>query len=273
MEQTVTEAQRRAAQDELPWVVFRLQHIHYAVQSAHIQGIMVMPDTVTPLPDMQGYFMGIMPLREFVVPLLDLRRLFGMVSTQEEIREFQETIELRKEDHIQWARELRRCSESGEPFTLTTDPHQCAFGQWYDHYQADSLALAHQLKKIEDPHQLLHATAVKMEDPHLDEAGRQRLIEEAERLIPVIVSALDESSRLFASINRGMVIVLSRDDAQVGIVVDEVLSVEELEIVTDMKSSRQQAEYILQIAKSDKIAGEILTVDDSLLLATAQEVR
>ncbi|MDT8421244.1 MAG: methyl-accepting chemotaxis protein [Desulfuromonadales bacterium] len=68
--------------------------------------------------------------------------------------------------HLDWARELSDYVDDKfrGALTLETDPHKCAFGQWYfgnERKRAEALIpeLVPVLKKMEEPHQKLHKTA------------------------------------------------------------------------------------------------------------------
>lgn len=70
------------------------------------------------------------------IELLDTRTLLNVKSISEEIREFCDMIDARRQDHINWLNKLESCVHDDVEFTLTTDPHKCAFGKWYDHYES-----------------------------------------------------------------------------------------------------------------------------------------
>jgi methyl-accepting chemotaxis protein len=72
----------------------------------------------------------------------------------------------REVDHLVWAGEVSELINNDDVTELTvqTDPHQCAFGQWYygeGREQAEALVpeLAPILARIETPHARLHASA------------------------------------------------------------------------------------------------------------------
>jgi chemoreceptor zinc-binding protein len=43
-------------------------------------------------------------------------------------------IDERKNDHIHWVNEFERSIKNDEQINLNTDPHECAFGKWYDNF-------------------------------------------------------------------------------------------------------------------------------------------
>jgi len=75
----------------------------------------------------------------------------------------------REVDHLNWARAVSALltDDKVTELTVETDPHKCAFGKWY--YSADKDAaielvpqLAGPLGEIEEPHRLLHESAIKI---------------------------------------------------------------------------------------------------------------
>ncbi len=74
-------------------------------------------------------------------------------------------------DHLLWANNVNKLltDENVTELTVQTDPHKCAFGEWYygeGKKEAEKLAPALKplLDKIEDPHKKLHQSAIKIND-------------------------------------------------------------------------------------------------------------
>ena len=55
----------------------------------------------------------------------------GTEVTQKLIQLFTE----KEKDHHDWLNALEESIVDGVPFTKAKDPHQCAFGKWYDKFQ------------------------------------------------------------------------------------------------------------------------------------------
>jgi hypothetical protein len=68
-------------------------------------------------------------------------------------------MQLREQDHRKWLLELEASVQEHRSFLMTTDPHKCAFGKWYDNYHADNAWVAALLKKVDGPHRQIHAVA------------------------------------------------------------------------------------------------------------------
>jgi methyl-accepting chemotaxis protein len=65
-------------------------------------------------------------------------------------------------DHLNWIEQLSNSLLTGNDFKGGLDPTTCAFGKWYYSYKPESEAFAGYLKKMEQPHKNLHASANKI---------------------------------------------------------------------------------------------------------------
>ncbi len=256
---------------ELPWLIFMLNKNAYAVNSKYVNGINMRAEDITPLPDAPDIYRGLVKVREEVCPLLDMRKLFHFLSLDEETARFKEMMEQRKRDHIKWIDTLEQCVKTGEKFTLTTDPHKCAFGMWYDKFISENHSASFHIKKVEEPHRLLHESA-----PLIISYAEQGDMKNAERLlkkarneyVPKILSVIDESENAYRSTFRENVVFLSDGEQMLGLLVDEVLAVDKVEPVTGSSSMNLllKSRFFEGIARNDKIDLEILIVDEDELL-------
>lgn len=260
-----------------PSIVFKLNQSLYSIGSRHVVSIMQLPEYQL-LPDAPPSVLGMMLFRGEAVPLLDLRSVFGQPTLKQENEAFNAMLEARKQDHIHWVTELERCTMMNEPFPLATDPHQCAFGKWYDHYQSDSHTINFHLKKIDEPHRLLHQAALDVErcSHHCESCERDEclktILERAKAsYVPTIVNLLDSAKELFKDAYREMVLVL-KDRRSVGIVVDEVLSVEDLsDLGGEGGGQNFQTGYVRAVKKSVRNKDVILELDEERLLGQLEE--
>lgn len=261
------------AADKL-WVLTKVKESVCAFNSANVEAILLLEQEVTPLPNSDGIYVGIAQYRGGFLPILDLRHKMGMKSQLEELQEFEQMLNQRKQDHIHWVEELRRCVEEDVPFKLATDPHKCAFGKWYDHYEPTSLTVAHHLRKIDEPHKKLHATAEEAfrcerncAACERDECRRDALRRGTEEYMPQVVKLLDEAKVLFRDGHRNMVIVISNQSKSCGILVDEVLSVEMLDMVEDGDRLNEQHDALVsKIARRLDAEELVLVLNQSQIL-------
>lgn len=217
------------------WILSKLKDCTYAIDCEYVKAIFVLEDEISVSPDSDDVHLGIVSHWGQVLPIIDLRRFLGIESKAQEAEQFEQMLEQRKQDHIRWVNELKRCVEEEDTFRLATDPHQCAFGKWYDNYESNNQVIAFHMKKIDEPHQKLHATAHEAlscarncAECSREECLRGSLRKAIEVYMPTVVNLLEEAKTVFQENDRKMVVVTSMGSRQFGLLVDEVLSVEPL---------------------------------------------
>lgn len=222
---------------EILWGVFKVAGNLYALDSMKIAGISLVPKVVTPVPDAEVYVEGIIRFGgDKVVTLLSLRKLFGEKTEEEEWLEFCEMLDSGKDDHLKWVKTLENCVEMGEKVKLETNPHRCAFGKWYDAYQAPDSQIEFELKKIEEPHKNLHEAANKiqriLETSKLDEAEKKtecsKILDLTRKNCLEPISRALEDLKIATQNNKKtmMIILESEEERSVGVLVDEIVGVE-----------------------------------------------
>ncbi|SMF52140.1 Chemoreceptor zinc-binding domain-containing protein [Alteromonadaceae bacterium Bs31] len=86
----------------------------------------------------------------------------GVGSLADESRELKDLLQARRQDHIDWMEALDHSIRYSVPFTKATDPHKCAFGRWYDKYQAHDEELREIMAKFDAPHKRIHSLAEQL---------------------------------------------------------------------------------------------------------------
>ncbi len=147
--------------DKVPYILIYLDGTVFAFPVSKVQSILTMPP-VTVVPQLPEHMRGTINFRGKVVPLLDLRCRLGLRSLRTEADELIKLLVQREQDHINWLKELESSVQEKRPFKLTTDPHKCAFGKWYDSFRTENQEIAFHLKKFDDPHKAIHAIADKV---------------------------------------------------------------------------------------------------------------
>lgn len=259
--------------NEIPWIIFKTGDSYFAVLSADVTSISILPEELTGIPDAPDYVRGLANLRDSCIPVLDLRLLLNMQILSEEICMFENMMDARKKDHQNWVDELIRSIDEKTPFALTSDPHQCAFGKWYDHYKSNNPMVQFQLKKIDEPHRELHNMAVETQQVLniTDAQERERALERIQKqlkdqILPIMLHLLDDTKRVMRDSIREMMLVLDDGTKKCGLAVDEVLRVETLEPVPDTIKidDYHQMNYVTGIAKSKEQI--VLLIDEKKLL-------
>ncbi|MEG2928700.1 MAG: chemotaxis protein CheW [Oscillospiraceae bacterium] len=261
--------------DERLWLTVKIKEQLFSIDSNYVQTIFQMNDKYTKMPNCNPNIKGIIKMRDDIITLIDLRSLLGIESLEEEEKRFDDMLEQRKNDHIHWVDELRRCLNEEEPFKLATDPHKCAFGKWYDNYHSDNQTVMFHLKKIDEPHRLLHETAQKTFDCPRDcehctrgECQRIHLDKCATEYMPKVLELLDEARKVFEESYRRMCVVVSYGGVLRGLLVDGVDAVQKLTVISDSSDIYKNNDVALvsHIAQSPTTGDQILMLDLDAIL-------
>lgn len=215
---------------EFPWALFNLDKEVFAVSSEYVKSIFIMENLIK-MPDTAYYIKGAVNLRGEIIPVIDTRKFYGMATVEEEIIELRSLLAQRKQDHINWVNELEDSVWEKRKFTLTTDPHACAFGKWYDSYETEDLMLQQLLKKFDSPHKRIHHLAHEVEK--LQAEGNYNkaltLIEKSRnRELSQMIKLFNSLCNEYTESRRELTIVLKNETSgkQMGMTVDRVIGVE-----------------------------------------------
>jgi purine-binding chemotaxis protein CheW len=264
---------------ELPWLIFTLHGNAYAINSKFVSGILV-PPPVTPLPEAPDIYKGLVDIRGDVFPLLEVRKLFHFNGVEEECAEFDGVIDGFKDAHIHWVGEMKRCATENAAFLLPTDAAKCDYAVWFEEYKHKPYhPAAAFLGKVEEPHKLLHKTAETI--AKLSKEGRNRDVNElileqltlGEKYTQIILGMFDEAKLALRNSFRETVVTLSDGKENLGLLVDEVLGVDKIEMVSDDRAMNKFVEisYFVGVGHNkEKTDKEILIVDEEMLLVKAR---
>lgn len=267
------EPHRNHGQD--PWVIVQVQHQNAALHSSVVRELVIQPE-VTPVPGMPESVRGVMNWRGKIIPNIDLRLRLGVPSAREELHELAGLMTARAADHLSWMEELLRSVEEHRPFTLTTDPHACAFGRWYDSYQTNDLVVAALLRKMDAPHKAIHAFAVRAEA--LKEQGKfeeaKRLVESArETTLSRLLDLFTNFEQAIEESHRPVAIIVNTCGTLAALTVDRVEAVEPIDPSTieplEDRGVESHCSVIRSIAQRAKGAGLVGLIDESQILESA----
>lgn len=266
---------------DLPWLIFTLSSNCYAINSKFVNGILMPPET-TPLPEAPDIYKGLIEIRGEVFPLLEMRKLFHFKSIEAECSGFEDYLNKFKDAHINWVNSLKNCVEKKEKFMLETDPTKCAFGKWYHEYmkthKSDN-SVNRALLKIDAPHRLLHESAITIRDLMRDNSDGVKdadiikiLNTCTEDFMPLILGLMNEAIQGYKDLFREVVVHLSNGQDSIGLLVDEVLAIDSVEIISNDSSMNKivNSHYFSGVAHNSQIKKEILIIDEELLLSKAK---
>ncbi|MGE5621334.1 MAG: chemotaxis protein CheW [archaeon] len=216
---------------QLPYVICGVKKQLIGISCSFVRELVILPE-ITRLPDMPSTVRGVFNNRGSIVPVVDLRSRLSMESSQKELNDLIELLHQREQDHKNWINELEASTREKRPFKLTTDPHKCAFGKWYDSFKTANYILSVQLEKFDAPHKMIHSIAVTVEklkaEERLDEAFK--IIEAARNNeLQMLIKYFEETRQLLKRTNREMAVITEIEGVNSAIAVDRVESVEPMD--------------------------------------------
>ena len=257
--------------DQLPFVLFQVKDGLYAVSSQNVREIVILPKVVA-VPNLSPDIRGVINLRGKVMQLIDLRLKLGLPSAKAELDELIQLLSDREQDHQKWLAELEACVRDNRPFKMARDPHACKFGQWYDKYQTDNSLLKMALRKMAEPHQIIHATAdlaLQQVERGDKEGALGLLAERRNHELAELAKLFEEARGLLRDHHRELAVVLGRGEKRFAISIDQMEAVERIpaesiEPMSTTMTGRADA-FQWRIGKRAKTSQTIVLLDDDFL--------
>lgn len=228
---------------ETGWVLFSLEKQQFGLPIKDLLQMVVL-EKVTTQATAPADMRGLIQLRDRIIPVIDTRKSLGMETKTSQQMSLVELMMRRKEDHIHWIEELLLSVEEKRPFTLTRDPHNCAFGGWYDSYQTDNPVWSMHLDKFDKPHKRIHQLADQIE-PFVQQgnfSAARKLIEHARgNELHTMIDLFDSVEKVIKETEKEIVLVMRLQERLIGFIVDEVYTVrdipkEEVQLVDSVES-------------------------------------
>ncbi|MBI5058727.1 chemotaxis protein CheW [candidate division KSB1 bacterium] len=212
---------------ESQWVTFKVGNEMFGFEIEYVKEMLRMPD-VHAVPQAAPDNLGVILLRDRTIPVFDLRRKFGFESRQDKAAVLVETLKARQQDHENWLKELEASVRENREFKLTTDPHQCKFGLWYDSYSTDDPFLDRIIKRFNQPHKLIHALAERVSRELAD--GQQqsalRMIEDVRSTsLNQLIGIFAEACEYVIASARPTLVIVGSSACTLGVAVDEINAV------------------------------------------------
>lgn len=255
-----------------PWVLITVDNVIYAISCESVLSLNQVP-AITPLPATPPEVRGVIDFRTRLIQLVDTRILLGLKSVMEEINDFEMMMDQRCKDHVNWVETLEQTVKNDSEFTLTTDPHKCAFGKWYDSYKPETanIMFSATFVKFDAPHKAIHQIGVAAKEliykGHKDEAIK--LIEAVKNTeLKQMLHLFNNLKEAYRESRRETVVVLGDENQSTGLSVDQITAIENLsEFDTDFISeSLTSTEYLSGMAKR-KNGSVVLLLNDEYILS------
>ncbi|RJO67975.1 MAG: hypothetical protein C4523_08015 [Myxococcales bacterium] len=244
---------------ENSWIIFTLDGRDFGVETKFVQE-MAIAQSASQIPNSPPYVRGVTNLRGNVFPVVDMRRLLGFKSLVEELKEQMAGFAQRKQDHIKWIAELRASVEENREFRLTTNPHACAFGKWYDHFHASDPVLNMSLMKFDSPHKRIHKIGESV-CQLVKEGHRQEALDMIARAwdtdLHMLIDLFDQTLPMFEATVKEIVLVAKLHGATFGAIVDAVTEVcdihpEKIQTMDAVPMPEETRELISGIGRTDQ---------------------
>jgi len=218
------------ANGRLPYVIAGVKGLQLAVSTQYVQEIIPRPRWHL-VPNAPRHIRGVINLRGKVLALLDLRLRLGLPSALEDLEQMIAMLEARKQDHINWLKELLGAVTEGRPFTLARDPTQCAFGKWYYSYKPEDIGFASVMYRLDMPHRRIHTIAdavLNHAEKGEHDKARETILRTEQGDLRMVVNLFEEARTAFRESHKEVAIVLTDGRKHLSLTVDSVLFVEAL---------------------------------------------
>ncbi len=246
------------------WILCRLGNRLCGFPSESVREMLALPE-IRSVPGSPDCVRGVINLRGKILPIVDLRRRLGMETARDEAEALVALMQQREQDHRNWVAELEASVREKRDFKLTTDPHKCAFGRWYDAYHSENIQVAALLRKFDEPHRNIHRMGIGVLDAlsRADMTAVEEILNRGRRLdLARIIGLFEELRATIRDTHRETAVVLAESGSTFAVSVDAVESVERLKEGT--------IEPLPQIVAStgDRLAGGVgrRTRNDELVL-------
>lgn len=220
---------------ELEHLIFETAGQLYSIPGDRLIQIIDLPP-LTSFPHMPPALRGVMDFRGEAVPLLDLRQKLGHIPLAQELTELIKSLELRKQDHLNWLDKLKDAVYHQREITVETNPHRCAFGRWYDSFKTDSAILEYFLSRFDKPHQRIHQLAIEAQE--LMQTGQQEtaheLIHAAEnKELKQLIKLFDNAPEQITNYSYEYAVVVESGEKKMAVVVDALKCFDKFDAITE----------------------------------------
>lgn len=265
--------------EQLPYILVRIADNIYALSCERVISTSLLKE-ITPVPRPPLGVRGVIKFREQIIPFVGLRRLFNFKSVEQEIQEFYDLMEARKQDHINWVTTLEDCVNRNIKFTLTTDPHACAFGKWYDVYDPNNsnLMFIITFARFNTPHMNIHEIGVQVNNLMLEgkfEEAKKTIKATKDTDLKQMMHLFDDIKEAFKESKREISIILGDGQNNICVSADEIVSIEHLTPADEdwIGGSMINSEYVEGIFKRKDGSPVFLMNDRQLIKTYAGAVR
>lgn len=239
-----------------PWVLLDINNTVYAVSCKSVLSLSQLPE-VTPVPKSPLEVRGVIKFRGKVIQLVDTRKILNLTTIPDEIDAFCKMIDQRYQDHLNWIKTLEKTVKDDTEFTLTTDPHKCAFGKWYDSFSSKNtnIMFLSTFKKFDEPHKAIHQIAITAKEL-IEKGDKQAAIELIESVknteLKQMLHLFDDIKEAYKESRKETSIVIGENEENcVSLSVDQIVAIEHLNDIDEdlIRESLTKTKYLAGLGK------------------------
>jgi chemotaxis signal transduction protein len=211
-------------------LTFRCKDRYFALPVSSVRYIMSEPSQGVTLHDNSFKARRVIQFSNQSIQLMHFSHLLNLTSQLEDIQEIQHTLQLRRQDHIDWLNALEQSILKGIPFTKATDPHKCAFGRWYDTFETEDDFLRDILARFDEPHKRIHASAERLLKLAAEDQKTEAMLQlkqERDTTLKRLLELFDEAYFRLQSMTRPVIVVVESGTSVFAIEMDEVSGIVE----------------------------------------------
>ncbi len=259
--------------DTLPYLVFKIDDVMYALNGETINSIFVLEQIVTQVPRTETHVRGIINVRGEVVPLIDLRILFGLPSLEIQQQDFGGMIDAHIKEVVDWVKALKTTMSAKTSFDLPVGLEECCFYKWTKTFVSPSSEVSSILRQISEPHEILHQLGgqilEELEQTKFEiNSTIQAYERELDECYDIIINLLGSMNDAYERANKQMAVILQKDKTQIGILVDEVMEVTYIDNISPLDSSKitYQTRFVYGVGTVPQYSKHIMMVNVDQIL-------
>ncbi len=139
-------------------ITFSIDKAQYAIPISQVRYI-EQDNRKTTRVDSANGVVEVVQYQGETVPICEFSEMVNVESEYKQNVVLAELLKARELDHIGWMDALEVSLRNGVEFTKAKDPHICAFGGWYDTFEANDEVLAEIMVRFDEPHKQIHGLA------------------------------------------------------------------------------------------------------------------
>ena len=184
-------------------------------------------EDLTTIPTDDKSYLGVKDYVGTPTPVFDLGLIMNNVVTEQVNKNLVQRFADGEKEHLEWFSALEKSIKTGVPFAQEHSASKCNFGSWYNSFTTEDEDLTSLLKRFDEPHKKLHATADKLlslvESDQLDDA--LRLLEATRTTYLSQLKRLFDDAQIQVTESYKPIIVYTTTDGStpyIGLLVDSV---------------------------------------------------